>query len=411
MLTPDLNRIYGGDCREVMASWPDTFVDTVITDPPYGLQFMGKDWDDDVPGEAFWREMLRVCKPGALLLSFGGTRTWHHLAMAIEKAGWQIRDCLMWLYGSGFPKSLDISKAIDKAKGHWRGKAGPAIQGDTLRSLGQHYEANPKGEPITATATAWRGYGTALKPAWEPIILAMKPLDGTFAENAEKWGVAGLNVDGGRIGTDGARNNGRQRGTNGIYGEIGATTPVDYCKGRWPANLLLDEEAAAMLDGVSGASVSKESIVNNLGSIWGSENQQPRAAGHNDSGGASRFFYVAKSARSERNEGCDELPEVEKPLMGEFKNNPGRTTPKSSPTARANHHPTVKPLELMKYLCNLTRTPTGGIVLDAFCGSGTTLWAAECHNRPWIGIEINPEYVAIAEARIARERSQMKIAI
>lgn len=397
-----------------MAQWPENFIDSIITDPPYGLSFMGKDWDHGIPGPHFWSEALRIAKPGALLLAFGGTRTYHRLAVAIEDAGWEIRDCLMWLYGSGFPKSLDISKAIDKAKGHWRGKAGSVSSGNGAMS-GPNYERTEKGEPITATATAWDGWGTALKPAWEPIILAMKPLDGTFAENAEKWGVAGLNVGGGRIGysTDDAMltrktNTEKSEATGFGVKDTWFKSGIVSSKGRWPANLILDEEAAGMLDGVSGATASKETIVNNLGSIWGSENRQPRAAGHNDSGGASRFFYVAKSARAERNEGCEEMPARNV--------NDGRDTPIDNPfqrgdTLRTNTHPTVKPLELMKYLCQLTRTPTGGIVLDPFAGSGTTLWAAEFHNRPWIGIEMNPEYVAIANARIARERAQIKMAI
>jgi DNA modification methylase len=377
-LNPELQKIYTGDCIEVMKTWPDNFIDTIITDPPYGLDFMGKDWDGDVPGVHFWEEMLRICKPGATLLSFGGTRTWHHLAMAIEKAGWQIRDSLMWLYGSGFPKSLNFKE----------------------------------GE--------FKGWGTALKPAWEPIIVAMKPIDGTFAENAENWGVAGINVDGGRIVPEGPRPKRIKIGgdSNGIYGDglNNSRAVEDTTQGRWPANLLLDEEAAAMLDGQSGNLTSGELIGKHQGSNancfgkYGFVDKDFRA----NSGGASRFFYVAKSASSERNEGCDLLPRRSRQQDGDpakWDLSQGKVREKFTTEPQGNHHPTVKPLSLMKYLCNLTRTPTGGIVLDPFAGSGTTLWAAEYHNRPWIGIEMNPEYVAIAEARLALERSQMKLAI
>jgi site-specific DNA-methyltransferase (adenine-specific) len=417
---PEVNTIYTGDCLSVMATWPESFVDTIITDPPYGLEFMGKDWDGDVPGVHFWTEMLRVAKPGAILLSFGGTRTWHHLAVAIEKAGWVIRDTIVWLYGSGFPKSLDISKAIDKAAGHWRGKAGEVSSGNGSMT-GANYERTEKGEPITAIAMAWDGYGTALKPAWEPILLAMKPLDGTFAENAEKWGVAGLNVDGGRIGTNGERPTGSGRpslcdpkainpGRSGGNGG-NETSPL----GRWPANLILDEEAAEMLDGVSGGSKSTGGGMKDFSksSLFQGQTAKNKtdSCGLGDFGGASRFFYVAKSARAERNEGCDGMPDTQT-TDGCLRSNPDSARKYQANSAlRKNHHPTVKPLELMKYLCMLTKTPTGGVVLDPFCGSGTTLWAAEFHNRPWIGIEMNPEYVAIAQARIARERAQMKMAI
>lgn len=424
-MNPEPNRIYPGDCLAVMATWPPDFVDTIITDAPYEFGFMSARWDSS--GIAFnpavWKECLRVAKPGAMLLCFGGPRTFHRVAVALEDAGWLVRDVICWLFGSGFPKSLDISKAIDKAKGAEReviGQktyAGPAGNGASF-GVGNLVESDHKRDlsaPASDLARQWSGYGTALKPAWEPIILAMKPIDGTFAHNAEKWGVAGLNVDGGRIASlDGVpKFTHRAEPSANTYGDgkngSNRTGEMDTTKGRWPANLILDEEAAGMLDGQSGdhPGCSSPSFATPKSKYRpDQENYQRQGPIYPGNGGASRFFYVAKADRAERNEGCEGMPLGDPPASARSNPAEGRSAALGSP--RANHHPTVKPLSLMKYLCNLTRTPTGGIVLDPFCGSGTTLWAAEFHNRPWIGIEMNPEYVAIAEARIARERSQIK---
>lgn len=361
----ELDRIYQGNCLDVTKVWPKDFIDTIITDPPYGLEFMGKGWDKGVPGGEYWKEFLSVTKPGGMLLAFGGTRTFHRMTCAIEDAGWEIRDCMMWLYGSGFPKSHNM-----------HGK--------------------------------FEGWGTALKPAWEPIIVAMKPLDGTFAENAEAHGVAGLNVDGGRILTDETLSIGA--GKMGYHGADGSNPGEQSPKGRWPANLILDEEAGAMLDEQSGRLTSgARSGQPRKNKIFLGDRKLSGGFCESSSGGASRFFYCAKASKSERNAGCDGLPEVAKPLMGEFKNNPGRSTPKSIPMPRANHHPTVKPLKLMEYLCTLTKTPTGGVVLDPFAGSGTTLLAAKNTERHFIGIEMNPEYIAIADKRLLVQ-SQLRLA-
>lgn len=426
-MIPETNKIYVGDCLDVMRSWPDNFIDTIITDGPYGLSFMGRDWDHGVPGIPFWAEMLRICKPGAMLLSFGGTRTFHRMTVAIEDAGWQIRDCMTWLYGSGFPKSLDISKAIDKAKGAKRKVIGeykyPDGSGkrkviDSSKSAAQFGSNRPGGSspvtsPTTNGAKQWNGYGTALKPAWEPIIVAMKPLDGTFAQNAEKWGVAGLNVDGGRIRVNDEEPNkrratGQNGGSGSMFGVGNSSRPETLSQGRWPANLILDEEAAAMLDWQSGN--SKSGGTGGGGKTFhGQDYIQPEISVFPNSGGASRFFYVAKADRAERNEGCEGMPEKEAQAYGSIRSKRGNGYEEA--TQIKNNHPTVKPLSLMKYLCNLTKTPTGGIVLDPFAGSGTTLWAAECHNRPWIGIEKDVSYVEIAKARLVRERSQIKLAL
>lgn len=370
----DLNTIYIGDCLEITKSMPKNFIDSIITDPPYGLEFMGKGWDKGVPGVEYWKEFLAVAKPGATLLAFGGTRTYHRMVCAIEDAGWEIRDCMMWLYGSGFPKSHNL-----------------------------------RGE--------FEGWGTALKPAWEPIIVAMKPLDGTFAQNAEKWRVAGINVDGGRIETEHKTvrlSKGSIYGGNSLLeSQTQHTSSKDGDpKGRWPANLLLDEEAAAMLDGQSGELKSgfrkgflEGESINEVYGKRAAKNVNPFSA---SSGGASRFFYCAKASKSERNAGCEGLPEKPNNSYGEYAGTPEHG-PKLNVT-KQNFHPTVKPLKLMEYLCTLTKTPTGGIVLDPFAGSGSTLLAALRCNRPYLGIEMNSEYVEIAEKRL-QENSQFRLAI
>ena len=395
-----MHTLYCGDCLDILPTLAANSVDTIITDPPYGLSFMGKDWDHGVPGAAFWAAALRVAKPGAMLLAFGGTRTFHRLTCAIEDAGWEVRDCLMWLYGSGFPKSLDISKAIDKAAGaereqiisKWVERYPNGPQGSSCQ-FSQKGEASTRNGvpmdtlPATPAAQQWHGWGTALKPAWEPIILAMKPLDGTFANNAQRWGVAGINVDGGRIGTDGRPKrevhplrDDVTYGGNSYMGRIDGNSLAsskavgETTVGRWPANLLLDEAAARALDAQAGERPSggKKGGYGPgaaYGGMWSQSGPRPCGLTHGDTGGASRFFYVAKASRGERGEG--------------------------------NGHPTVKPLALMRYLCKLTATPTGGVVLDPFMGSGTTGIAALQEGRAFIGIEKEPEYVEIARRRIA----------
>lgn len=373
--------IHNKNCRLGLKSFPDNHFDTLITDPPYGLKFMGKSWDHGIPGISFWKEFLRVCRPGAIALVFGGTRTYHRLACAIEDAGWEIRDCMMYLYGSGFPKSHDISKAIDKAKGAERKIIGdnpnnrPNCAGNKMHTMAAPITVQPITAPATDLAQLWNGWGTALKPAWEPIIVAMKPLDGTFAQNVEKWGVGGLWIDGGRIGTEEITIN--QHGGYNSFSLVESTKgkwqgKQSKVQGRWPANLILDEEAAAMLDEQSGISKSKARTkpsntiskpVVNIGGGWKSAKNE-----HTDSGGASRFFYCAKASRSERGEG--------------------------------NIHPTIKPLKLMEYLCKLTKTPTGGTVLDPFAGSGTTGLACMNTGRDCVMFEKSIPYFEILKARI-----------
>jgi len=679
-------KLYGGDNIAVMKGLPDNSIDTIITDPPYGLGFMGKEWDtfknehiksglksdresyehrknktfnhkalgsptqihspaaiagsyDHSRNAEFqqwftvWaKEVLRIAKPGAMMLVFGGTRTFHRLTCAIEDAGWEIRDCMMWLYGSGFPKShniskqldlqeknkwLNISKAIDNpakmaileawkeysktvrlaeilsqksetgvgivtpkkdsvpaivllsinpeksnanaiiaelkskealrlcegntpivptnaaesdftslvesaenkqstpsivqchAKGLlnenitetikveealmiWLGKTKSSKKQDTVAlcvaltenlkliilnqsKIFQNLDTIQKTEIVSATtviitestaanlisfmadtlkrkaidkakgaerevvgirhtrtanekygngkgtnlqtletmpnsdlAKQWHGYGTALKPAWEPIIVAMKPLDGTFAHNAEKWGVGGLWIDGGRIGLNGQnKTSGGCKGTKSKRVGYAVENPVkeDNSQGRWPANVILDEEAGIMLDEQSGVSKSTDRVRKNNrgwgdGIKYGKGNAQD-SFGFADSGGASRFFYCAKASRSERNAG---LEGMEKKQMYKCDNSPNSLeifgTTDGGRKPRANNHPTVKPLKLMEYLCRLTRTPEGGSVLDPFGGSGTTALACMNTGRDCIIIEKEPAYCEIIRGRI-----------
>jgi site-specific DNA-methyltransferase (adenine-specific) len=382
---------------------PSDSVDSIVTDPPYELGFMGKKWDSSgiAYDQTLWAECLRVLKPGGHLIAFGGTRTYHRMTCAIEDAGFEIRDCIQWIYGSGFPKSLDVSKAIDKQAGATREVVGvhPYANRGTAQSLQSvNLSGSPEREqfitaPATPEAQQWHGFGTAMKPAVEPAVLARKPLSGTVANNVMTWGCGALNIDGCRVPSDdgfekawdkpvrtnianggGAFGTGEssKRGTKAI--DISANKPVG---GRWPANVIFDEEAAQMLDEQSGHSVSKATPRNNgqFKSFSKGFDYAHTTHGHSDSGGASRFFYVAKASRAEREAGLD------------------------GDSERANHHPTVKPITLMRYLIRLV-TPPGGTVLDPFMGSGSTGCAAMLEAMQFIGIELNAEYLEIARRRI-----------
>jgi DNA modification methylase len=408
----DAAKVFHGSNLDVLPTLPDNSVDSIVTDPPYELGFMGKSWDSS--GIAYsvdlWRECLRVLKPGGHLLAFGGSRTWHRLAVAIEDAGFEMRDSIAWLYGSGFPKSLDISKAIDKAAGVERESLGRnpnsrenATKANTLYESGTVGKTADITAPATAEAQQWQGWGTALKPAFEPVVVARKPLDGTVAANVLKWGVGGLNIDGSRIRTDEVITNHSRSAESAVSkGKFGDSVAqkthqtAGQAYGRWPANILLDEYTAQLLDEQSGNSVSKRADrgtgkSGNL--IYGAygDNLEP-IRGHNDSGGASRFFYVAKASKRDRNEGLDELP-------SQPSSNYGSIQERSSNPVKQNFHPTVKPTDLMRYLVKLI-TPPGGTVLDPFTGSGSTGKAALLEGFHFLGIELTDDYLPIIAGRL-----------
>jgi DNA modification methylase len=406
--TTPIDTIIQGDCLEEMRKLPDRSIDAIVTDPPYELAFMGKKWD--ASGIAYnvdmWGECLRVLKPGGHLLAFGGTRTYHRMACAIEDAGFEIRDSIHWVYGSGFPKSLDISKAIDKAA-----KAEREIIGeiDKLQSYGNGansvYGDGPDKHPMmlitspsTPEAKQWSGYGSALKPAHEPVVLARKPLDGcTIAENVLRWGCGGLNVDGCRIAspdkTWGSGNRDSWRESEGRtdrqenrYGE-----PDSNPGKRFPSNLIHDNSPAVLAEFAKAGmttradkrtcKIQRTPRNDGTGTIYGKDTNLDPQPCYGDVGSAARFFqscpfqeedyapivYYAKAAPSERN---------------------GST------------HPTMKPLSLMRYLCRLI-TPPGGTILDPFGGSGTTGLAAIKEGFHYILIEQQEEYCEIARKRIA----------
>ena len=458
-------QLHPGDCLEVLRTMPDCSIDACVTDPPYGLSFMGKAWDYDVPTVDVWREVLRVLKPGGHLLAFAGTRTQHRMAVAIEDAGFEIRDMIAWVYGSGFPKSLDVSKAIDKAR-DWSKverlnleiKRARETAGLSLKQIGEAMQAATNGQygswyhrgghmffetgrnlpsrpewdclrrvlpisaefqdayneaerevivtksaarsndgswasnvaggmfktgerdyditaPATPAAQQWAGWGTALKPALEPITVARKPLTGTVAANVLEHGTGAINVDGCRVeaaaGDDPLR---WEKPRGGIWSTDNTATAAASVTtaGRWPANLIHDgsDEVAGLFPKNTSPQPRKtkrspdSGTRNGYGTFAG---QEEVVIGYGDSGSAARFFYCAKASKADRGEG--------------------------------NGHPTVKPTDLMRYLCRLV-TPPGGTVLDPFMGSGTTIKAALSEGFNGIGIERDPAYYAMAEQRL-----------
>jgi hypothetical protein len=397
--------LHHGDCLDVMAELPDCSVDAVVTDPPYGLGFMGKQWDSLPPGREWAEQCLRVLKPGGYLLAFGGSRTWHRLVVAIEDGGFELRDSIAWLYGQGFPKSQDVSKAVDRAAGAERGPGVPRMRlgdakpypynaADSAAAIFGERAARLLTEPVSAAAKEWAGWGTALKPAFEPIVCARKPLIGTVAANVLAHGTGALNIDACRVGEDtsrGDRYNGKAPGGSHSMQIAGARDePWAVAPGRWPSNVVLDESQAAELDRQSGiltphhpgtqcgkrdAAGRCQGHKNAGRSTSGETFHGPEVHGVPDSGGASRFFptfrYEAKAPGSER------------------------------PSVDGTAHPTVKPLDLMRWLVRLVTAP-GGLVLDPFAGSGTTLEACLLEGFRSIGIEREADYLPLITQRLAK---------
>ena len=377
-------KIYNGDCQEGMKRIAPNSIDAIVTDPPYELNFMGKGWDN--AGVSFnketWKKCLRVLKPGGYLLAFGGTRTYHRIACAIEDAGFEIRDCIIWLYGSGFPKSMDIEKAINKRDGiEFKSKPAKGVDFMNANDDGWHNTLNQLEQigESSNRAKNWQGWGTALKPSYEPIIVARKPFKGSLVDNVMKYGVGGLNIDECRVGdeihsvniNDFTNQHGNRFGNGEPIAKLGEKKVV----GRFPANTILDTQE---------------------GEGW------------------RRYFYCAKASKKDRDEG---LEEFEKDITDDGRNKPIDNPYLRGKTKRHNTHPTVKPTSLMQYLIRLV-APKGATILDPFMGSGSTGKAVMYENRErgadysFIGIEMNTEYCKIAEARIEHAKGgQCKLPI
>lgn len=422
--------IHNENCLKTMKGMKANSLDSIVTDPPYELGFMGKRWD--ASGISYnvdvWKEALRILKPGGHLLSFGGSRTYHRMAVAIEDAGFEIRDQIMWVYGSGFPKSLNISKSIDRMKGAEREVIGPYKYPDGVKRrvnirtnngviapLDSHTKNPDVTAPSTPEAQQWDGWGTALKPAHEPICVARKPFKGTVVENVLKWGTGGLNIDASRIEVDksdkGLRPNSRDRKAKennvyGVYEERKASTT--HLQGRFPANLIHDgsEEVEALFPETTKTGrpimlTGKKYDSNTKGKNCYGEYAPYDflESAYFDSGSASRFFYCAKASKLDRDEGLEGFEEKEVLIALErHKTNP--TTGKLVvDIPRANFHPTVKPTSLMRYLVKLI-TPPNGICYDPFTGSGSTGKACALEGFEFIGSELDKDYCKIAEARI-----------
>lgn len=406
-------KLINADCIEAMKAMPDACVDSIVTDPPYELGFMGKSWD--ASGIAFsvevWQEALRVLKPGGHLIAFSGSRTYHRMAVAIEDAGFEIRDQIMWVYGSGFPKSHNVSKGIDKAAGAVPIETGlPNNLNSCLGGSACHCETDgtkfsatkhaAKTIAATAAAKQWDGWGTALKPAHEPMVLARKPLIGTVANNVLTHGTGGLNIDGSRVGTSGSN---FVPNSTPIYGKgFGGKVDVEQLDaGRWPANFIHDgsDEVVALFPTVKGQVGMTKNVGEHRLIVGDLDSVQKFTKGTTDSGSAARFFYCAKASKRDRNEGLEGF-EAKRDHDGRTDGGVGGDNPRNrTNNEKLNHHPTVKPTTLMQYLVRMV-TPPNGIVLDPFMGSGSTGKACAYEGFDFIGIDQSAEYVAIAQARI-----------
>ena len=405
-----------GDCLDRLKDLEDNSIDAIVTDPPYGLSFMGKKWDYDVPSVDIWKECLRVLKPGGYLLSFAGTRTQHRMAVNIEDAGFEIRDMIAWVYGSGFPKSLNIGKAIDKMLGNERelisvgGKCGVfAHAGD-----GREQDINNYQAVTTKGNSEWEGWGTALKPALEPITVARKPIEGNVASNCLKWGVGGINIDGCRVGIDKDDDiHAKNPHTVHIKSNLEFTSSNGEAykvpTGRFPANLIHDnsEEVRECFPETKSQGHWSKTKTTGFGE-FGNGSSEYLGVGEKDKegGNASRFFYCAKASKRERNIGCEGLEES---IVNDGRETDIDNAFQRGITLRKNTHPTVKPIALMEYLVKLV-SREGQVVLDPFMGSGTTGMACKKLDREFIGIEMMPDYMEIAKARIdgVKESKQLE---
>lgn len=388
-----------GDTYDALCSMEDNYVDSIVTDPPYGISFMNKKWDYDVPEVKIWKEALRVLKPGGHMLVACGTRTQHRMVVNIEDAGFEIRDVITWHYGQGFPKSMDVSKSLDKNAGVERINAG-----------------------ISAPAKQWEGWGTALKPATEFWTLCRKPIEEkTVAANVLKYGTGGINIDGSRIETEDKIASTNNQNINGAYKSDNSERERDTVYeqntlGRFPANVIFDEFTASVLDSQSGNLKSgKPQGERHTEGGYNKKYGSIPVTGFGDQGGASRFFYCAKASGSERNKGVDEsfTKDIGHNRFDKCKNcggiilqNPDRPSAckceepeRENNVVKGNYHPTVKPVNLMRYLVRMI-TPKGGTCLDCYNGSGTTGIACKLEDFIYLGIESERDYCEISKARI-----------
>lgn len=419
--------IYNADCLEQLEKIEENSIDSIVTDPPYELNFMGKGWDN--AGVSFnketWEKCLKVLKRGGYLLAFGGSRTYHRIACAIEDAGFEIRDTIMWLYGSGFPKSMDVEKALNKRDGvEFKSKPASGVGFMNTNDDGYHNTINQLEQvgESSERAKQWKGWGSCLKPSFEPIIVARKPFKGSLVDNVIEYGVGGINIDECRVGNEERT----YKGAGGsditvAKGAIGTGAGKDLeftVNGRFPANTILTYDETDFDEVCGGfpntksqkrdSKYNKDTEYTNTYTPVKSDYRDDNT--YNDSGSAARYFYCAKASKKDRDEGLDEFEERK---MYDGKNagfGYGNTEndnfgDRISNVKRKNTHPTVKPTTLMQYLVRLV-TPKNGIILDPFMGSGSTGKAAMYENNErqanysFIGIEKEKEYCNIARARI-----------
>jgi len=393
--------LFHGDCLDYMETATENSVDSIVTDPPYAMSIFGKDWDYGIPGKAYWENAMRIVKPGGHMLAFGGSRTFHRLMCVIEDAGWEIRDTIMWVHAEGFPKSYNVGKGIDKflktGNASWNG-TGDSSKGSLGYSKLQYEQGvrpsdysdrhQNKTEITEEKAKEWEGWGTALKPAFEIIVIARKPFKGSIAKNTLKHGTGALNIDACRV-------------------ETGLPQK------RWPTNLIhdgSDEVEECFPYKKSGSPNGVGQFYRRTVNTWGPANincgGSEEAYRYSDSGSASRFFYCARASKKDRDEGLEDM-EIARVLGDERPSGSSYERRGLPPVYRKNTHPTVKPTKLMRYLCRLVTRPNG-IVFDPFMGSGSTGKGAILEGFSFIGCEKEGEYVEIARKRIDFAISEYK---